>query len=716
MATAALKIANLSVTYGSGERAVPVLRDIDLTIEQGQSYGLVGESGSGKSTLALASMRYLPAGGVVSAGSIELAGESLLDMNEASLRRVWRERVKLVPQDPLSSLNPRLRVGQQIAEALDPVEKGQQARVHELLASVGLADAERIAASFPHQLSGGMQQRVMIAMALSGRPELLILDEPTTNLDVTTEATILDLVKDLVRERNTAVLYVSHGLGVVAGLCDRVAVLYAGELVEDAPVVDLFRRPQHPYTQGLLGSVPRLGQDRRSQQLRPIAGQIPQPGALPAGCVFAPRCPVATDFTREVRPPLEQSGEGRRVRCHRWREIAEGSIDPRQPAPLFPTAAERELSREGEPVLEVGGLEKRYAVARSAAQLLWARPRKQVRAVAGVDLRIERGRTLGLVGESGSGKSTVARCIIGLTAASKGSMHLLDIPLERHLARRDTEVLRRLQMVFQNADEALNPYRTVGQSLRRPLTRLAGERTGAGLAEGSAAGLAEEGGAEPVDVDKLVATALRTVRLSPDYSERFPHELSGGEKQRVAIARAFASAPDLLLFDESVSGLDVSVQAAVLNLLGELQMERESAYLFISHDLAVVSYLADDIAVVYLGRFMETGPASVVLRPPYHPYTESLLSALPLLDPLAEQERIRLHGEVPSPVDQPSGCPFHTRCPRFLGDICVSEEPPWRETTEGKRIYCHIPLDELVHVQSPVELPSAVWEAAPPDD
>ncbi|MEX2541406.1 MAG: ABC transporter ATP-binding protein [Trueperaceae bacterium] len=695
-AAPALKIAGLSVSYGNGSGQRTVLRDIDLTIETGQFYGLVGESGSGKSTLALAAMRYLGADGRITGGSIELGGVNLLAMSDPELRRTWREAVKLVPQDPLASLNPRLRIGQQIAEGFDRRDARSEERVLELLASVGLADGLRVARSFPHQLSGGMQQRVMIAAALAGSPELLILDEPTTNLDVTTEATILDLVRDLVRARDTAVLYVSHSLGVIARLCDRVAVLYAGELVEDAPVSDIYQRPLHPYTRGLLDSVPRLGQNRRDDLLRPIVGQIPQANSLPDGCVFAPRCPVATELTREQRPPLEEVGGSRRVRCHRWREIADGRLNPRQQGTAAAPAEQQPASARDEHVLTVTGLEKRYPLRRSLGDLLAGRSRRQVHAVAGVDLAIGRLRTLGLVGESGSGKSTVARCVIGLTPPSAGEVTLLDVPLARQLSARDRPVLRRLQMVFQNADEALNPYLTVGRSLRRPLARLAG--------------------VSPAEIDARLAQLLQAVRLSPDYAERYPHELSGGEKQRIAIARAFAASPDLLLFDESVSGLDVSVQAAVLNLLGQLQQERATAYLFISHDLAVVSYLADDIAVVYLGQLMETAPASVVLQPPFHPYTEALLSALPLLDPQAKQDRIRLDGELPSPVDRPGGCPFHTRCPRFLGDICVSEEPPWRETSEGKRIYCHIPLDELEATQSPATLPAAPWEGPEAND
>jgi peptide/nickel transport system ATP-binding protein len=677
----ALRIEGLRVSYGAAPGAPSVLRDIDLVIDAGQAYGLVGESGSGKSTLALAVMRHLASPGRVDAGRILLGGDDLLTFDEAAMRRVWRTRIKLVPQDPLASLNPRLRVGQQIAEGLDGPPRSRPATVHELLARVGLADPVRVARSFPHQLSGGMQQRVMIALALSGQPELLILDEPTTNLDVTTEATILDLVGDLIAERDTAVLYVSHSLGVVAQLCDRVAVLYAGELVEDAAVGDLYASPLHPYTRALLDSVPKLGQDRRSEQLRPIAGSFPDPSALPGGCVFAPRCPIATDFTRACRPELERAGATRRVRCHRWREIADGTLSARQTDAAAVPSDVAEGDGEGELVLGVDGLEKRFPVRRGLLDVLSSRPREQVHAVSGVDLEIRRTTTLGLIGESGSGKSTLARCVIGLIPPSDGDMTLLGEPLAPDLAHRDPKVLGRLQMVFQNADEALNPHMRVGEILRRPLERLAG--------------------ASPERVRERLADLLDAVRLSPEYADRLPAELSGGERQRVAIARAFAAEPDLLVFDESVSGLDVSVQASVLNVLGALQAEQGSAYLFISHDLAVVGYLADEIAVIYLGRLMEVGPAAAVLAPPYHPYTEALLSAIALPDPLVRRERIRLRGEAPSPVDPPSGCPFHTRCPRFLGDICVEREPPWQEDERGKRVFCHIPLADLERAQRP---------------
>jgi peptide/nickel transport system ATP-binding protein len=672
-----LRIEGLSVSYRQGTGMVEVLRDVDLSIERGQTYGLVGESGSGKSTLALAVMRYLGPDAAVSAGRIELAGEDLLGLDEAAMRRVWRRRVRLVPQDPSVSLNPSIRVGNQIAEALPPGPTRPRDAVLDLLASVGLADPQLVARNYPHQLSGGMQQRIAIAMALAGEPELLILDEPTTNLDVTTEATILDLLRDLIASRGVAALYVTHALGVVARLCDRVAVLYAGELVEDGPVREMFRAPLHPYTRGLLDSVPRLGQQRHRHVLRPIVGQVPEPGFRPTGCVFAPRCPVATDFTRQERPALEPVGELRRVRCHRWREIDSGSLDPRQPSEgqVSPT---REQGHHPEPTLLVERLGKSFDTGRSLLDLLRRRSGRKVAAVDTVDFEIGRNRTLGLVGESGSGKSTLARSIAGLLRPSHGRIELLGQPLAPVVARRDEAALRRLQMVFQSPDEALNPHHTVGEILSRPLRRLVNDSRNEHL--------------------ERVGDLLEAVKLNPGYRGRLPRQLSGGERQRVAIARAFASEPDLLLLDESVSGLDSSVQGAILTLLNRLQDERRTAYLFISHDLAVVGFVADEIAVIYRGRLMEQGPTAAVLEPPYHPYTEALLSAVPLLDPEARQQSIRLRGSGSVPTAG-RGCPFHDRCPRFLGDICVDVEPPWRTTDDGARIYCHIPVDELNALQ-----------------
>ncbi len=674
-----MRLEGVSVGYRRGRGWVRAVRDVDLTLERGVTYGLVGESGSGKTTLAHAVLQSLPAHGRLLGGRILFRGRDLATLGPEARRREFHRRVALVPQDPLPSLNPAHRVGRQVEEALDPSGRSTpelRGRAHALLEAVGLADPERVAGAYPHQLSGGMQQRILIAMALAGEPDLLVLDEPTTNLDVTTEATILDLVRRLVHDSGTAVLYVSHSLGVVAELCDRVAVLYAGEMVEDAPATRLFTQPRHPYTQGLLDSVPRLGSTRHEVTLRPIPGRIPPATDLPAGCVFAPRCPLAVDDCREATPALEATPEGR-VRCWRWPEVEAGQADPHQPAPAGRLHAPAE---DAEAVLEVEHLAKRFPLRRSLVELLRGAPRRAVRAVEDVSLSVRRGHTLGLVGESGSGKSTTARSVLGLEAASAGTVRLLGDELPRRLERRPASAIRRLQMVFQSSDEALNPYRSVGSTLGRPLRRMAG--------------VPREEAAE------RVARLLESVQLPRSYAEKRPAQLSGGEKQRVAIARAFAAEPEVLVFDESVSGLDVSVQAAILNLLGELQQVRGSGYLFISHDLAVVGFLADQVAVVYLGRVVETGPARSVLSPPYHPYSEALLSAVPLLAPGVERARVRLEGDVPSPVDVPGGCPFHTRCPRLVGPQCREQAPPWRHGPDGHAIACHIPLEELASVQT----------------
>lgn len=676
-----LRLQNLTVSYRHNGGWHDAVRDFSLSIPRGITYGLVGESGSGKTTIALAIMRYLSRAGRVSAGSIDFNGRDLLALSRRQMRHIWGNEIALVPQDPLSALNPSLRIEEQIAEGLRQHLSSSasqiEQRVLSLLDMVRIPDPPRVARSYPHQISGGMQQRVMIAMALGAEPDLLILDEPTTALDATTQATILDLFRDLIRQRDTSALYVTHNLGVVAQICDRVAVLYAGELVEDAGVDDIFKRPLHPYTQGLLDSVPRLGENRRDIQLTAIPGQIPALGKRPTACIYADRCPLAIDICHDQAPPPDEPAPDRRVRCHRWPEIAAGEISATNRAQLQrnATAWGEDAPREDEDLLQIRDLSVHFDVTRSIARVLRGRQPQKVRAVNDITLDLACGQTLGLVGESGSGKTTLARAVVGLQPVSDGEMLLLGAELPSGLSARTLSLMRRLQIVFQNPEEALNPYMTVGQTLSRPLQRLQG------LSRSEA--------------DAAVARLLQDMRLSPDYARRLPGQLSGGEKQRVALARAFAANPDLLLCDEPVSSLDVSVQASILNLLATLQDERNSGVLFISHDLAVVAYLSDRVAVIYAGHLMEVADAQALLQPPYHPYTEALVSAIPLMDPQAEQQHIRLEGEMPDPTQELTGCPFHTRCPRFLGDICVNETPPWRATEQGDHIFCHIPIEEL---------------------
>ena len=681
-----LNIKNLTVAYQHGDQWLEAVRNVSIQIHAGETYGLVGESGSGKTTLVLAVMRYLGNNGSIRSGDIHLGNADLLALNEEQLRQVWGSKIAFVPQNPQSSLNPTLRVGDQLIESLhnqvdlSPPEANSLAL--EWLEKVRLADPERVAESYPHQISGGMQQRVMIAMALSIEPELLILDEPTTNLDVTTQVVILDLLQDLIQDHDAGVLYVTHNLGVIAQTCDRVAVMYAGELVEDASTQDLFSQPLHPYTQGLIDSIPRLGDTKNKIQLRAITGQIPPIGISHSGCVFISRCPIAIENC-VTRTPLYQAGGSRYTRCHRWQEIDQSEITAHQPMPAR-ALAQTQIQNGEQPTLEVDNLSIHFPIRRSLSDIIRRRPSRAVRAVNHVDFDIPSGSTVGLVGESGSGKTTIARGIMGLERKSDGSIELLQIPLPEKLSQRNIETLRLLQIVFQNPHKALIPFLPIGETLCRPLIRLSG--------------------LSKTEAEFKVGELLEAVRLTPDYAERFPGQLSGGEIQRVALARAFASNPALLILDEPISSLDVSVQAAILNLVSELQSEHQNSLLFISHDLAIVGYLADQIGVIYLGSLMEISEPEDLFQPPHHPYTEALLSAIPQADPTRKGTPIHLSGEIPNPADLPSGCPFHSRCPRFLGEICTTTAPPWQvDPISGKKIFCHIPLEDLVANQSQID-------------
>jgi peptide/nickel transport system ATP-binding protein len=673
-----LAVDDLTVSYRIGASEREVVRGVSLHVAARQVYGLVGESGSGKSTLALAIMRYLPTNGRVAAGQIVLDGMPLLDQSVREMRSIWGTKMNLVPQDPSGSLNPAMRIGAQLAESgrRQNGPRDAQQRSLEWLSKVRIADGKRIAGLFPHQLSGGQQQRVIIAMALSSAPQLLVLDEPTTNLDVTTEAAMLDLFRDLIREQGTATLYVTHNLGVVAQLCDRVAVLYAGEIMEDATVPDLFARPIHPYTLMLLKAIPRLG--KPPPYVSVAAERTPTDV-----CVFSARCPFAIEVCRTVKPPLEQIAPGHAVKCHRWQEIAAGELrfpedGLEKPHPLTPSP----LRREGEKkdVLTAQHVRKQYVSGLPILARLRGNAVPTLKAVDDVSLTIQHGQTVGLVGESGSGKTTLARCVIGLVERDSGTIEVLNLELAPGIHGRPAEALRRVQIVFQNPEESLNPYLTIGEALRRPLITLL-----------------HQGGAQ---ADEKVKAMLRAVRLPESYVNRLPGELSGGEKQRVAIARAFITDPDLVICDEAVSALDVSVQAAILDLLMKLKAEQGTSYLFISHDLAVVGSIADMVAVMYLGLLFEVVPRAQLLTPPLHPYTEALLAAIPVPDPNAPHAPIRLESDTPSPTNLPTGCRFHTRCPRKWGPICEQEEPPWVDAGGGHWLRCHMPLPELAAAQA----------------
>jgi peptide/nickel transport system ATP-binding protein len=665
-------VEHLDVTYrvrGQDRRA---LRDVSFQIGSGESYGLVGESGSGKSTVALALTRYLPRNGRVSEGTIRINGTDPLAMGNAALRDLRAHTVSMVYQEPGRALNPSIKVGRQVAEVyeiagLHHADAMEQAEG--MLRKVQISDPHRVMDRYPHELSGGMAQRVVIAMALAAEPSLLILDEPTTALDATVEAEVLDLIAGLREEFATSVLFISHNLAVIAKMCDRVGVLYAGELIEEGPAREVFDQPRHPYTVGLLRCIPRRGQRKDHGRLDTIPGFLPAPGDVPPGCIFAPRCPIAEDQCRSAPPPAFPVGDGRTSRCylHEQTENLPRNTPVNQDVPTV-----RDADR---PVVRLERLSKTFG---SRGE--------EVKALVGVDLSLELGETLGLVGESGSGKTTLARSLLGLIPPDAGSVIDLDgQPLAPDARRRTRDQLKALQIVFQNPDSALNRRHSVRRLISAPLSRLAG-LSGARLRE-------------------RLTDLVRSVRMEDRQLSLRPSQLSGGLKQRVAIARAFAGGPRIVVCDEPTSALDVSVQAAILNLLVDLQAKEQVTYLFISHDLGLVRYLSDRIAVLYLGRIMEVGPAETVFAGPHHPYTEALLSAVPSLDG-ERPERIRLQGEIPSAANPPSGCVFHTRCPRKLPDgECESTEPPLREVAPGHLMSCHIPIDQLTVLQRDGQAP-----------
>ena len=660
----ALDVAGLSVSYARRGRRVRALSDVTLRIERGETYGLVGESGSGKTTLALALMRHLPRSARVDDGRVSLGGDDLLAARERTVRRWRARRIALVPQGAGTSLNPSLRVGTQMAEVfrahagLLPAEAAEASA--RMLAEVRVGDPARVLDRYPHELSAGQQQRVLIAMAIAVNPDVLILDEPTTALDTTVEAEVLELLDALQREIEAAVLLISHDLRVVASLCDRIGLLYAGRLLEEGPAGDVVDGPRHPYTLALRRCVPSLDNGATHERLVPIPGRPPELGTPEAGCSFAERCPIVQARCREEAPPPYTVGDGWASRCHYHADV-----------PSIPAGDGQGNGRPATvgvtPLLRVAGVSQTFQAGGAT-----------IEAVADVSFDLGRAEVLGLVGESGSGKTSLARCIAGLAEPSAGALELDGEAVPWPLRERPRDARRAVQMVFQNADAALNRAVTVGGTLRRSLRGLAGDgRAG----------------------DADLRTLAELVRISPRDLELRPRLLSGGMKQRVAIARSFAGSPRIVICDEPVSDLDVSVQAAILNLVRDLRDRSGVSYLFISHDLAVVHYIADRIGVMYLGSIVEIGPAASLFEPPHHPYTEALVSAVPRLPADEQRPRITLYGPLPSPSRPPPGCRFHTRCPRFLGEICRTVEPPWQDDGHGHRYRCHIAREDLVGLQ-----------------
>ncbi|WP_231186569.1 ABC transporter ATP-binding protein [Haladaptatus sp. DYF46] len=681
-----LDVRDLRTEFVTEDGTVVAANDVSFALDTGETMGLVGESGAGKSVTARSLLQLVDSPGEITGGEVVFDGVDLLGLSEAEMRSVRGNKIALIPQDPMSSLNPVLTVGEQIVETILHHQGGDRESAREqaieVMRDVEIPDAAERFGDYPHEFSGGMRQRVLIAIGLSCKPDLIIADEPTTALDVTTQAKILDLLNELQEEKGMAILMITHNLGVVAQTCDHVGVMYAGNLVETAELDELFRKPRHPYTRGLIDSIPQT--DVEYDELPTLAGSMPDLTDLPSGCNFAPRCEYATEACRaEGNPPLEPAaGTTSRAACIRTDEIdlSQGYT------PTESSGERKRIDRTGEPLFAVKNLKKHFpagdgflgdlTLTRSDGGLPTFE-RRAVKAVDGIDFEIYEGETVGLVGESGCGKSTVARTALKLLEPTDGEVYFEGQPIHEMSGSEVRSLRREMQMIFQDPHSSLNPRKTVGQIIGRAMEKH-------GIATGE-------------EKRERTRELLTRVGLSPDALHKYPHQFSGGQQQRIAIAHALAVEPKLIVCDEPVSALDVSVQAQILNLLNEIQAEYGLSYLFISHNIGVVRHICDRIAVMYLGKIAEFGTVRQVFSAPFHPYTESLLSAVPHANPGKKTDRILLEGSVPSPINPPSGCPFQTRCPKKIGDICERTEPELEEKEGGSdhQISCHLSVEEM---------------------
>ena len=678
-----LSVNHLAVSYKTRKGDIDAVRDVTFTINQGENLGLVGESGCGKSTVAFAMVNFLGPNGRVTKGDILFKGQQLRGRSEEELRLLRGADISMVYQEPMSALNPSMQIQDQMAESLIAhrgfSKNDAYAESLEALKKVYMPDAEGVLRRYSHQLSGGQQQRVLIAMAMLNNPALLIMDEPTTALDVTVEAAVLDLIAELQKKYNTAALYISHNLGVVARVSHKVAVMYAGEIVELGTADEIFHNPIHPYTMGLMRCLPDVDAPKGTRTLHPIPGRVPSPANLPSGCIFAPRCEQFRSECSLEHPALVELQPGHQVRCLRRPKDWEGVRQIWKMADILKNQAPTERNEAvAETVLNVSSAKVYYPVPfKTVGGLFGMEKRQYVHASDDVSFSVKRGRTLGIVGESGCGKSTIAKAIVGLEPIYQGQVEFLNVDISKQINKRGIDSIRELQMVFQDPNGVLNPSYTVGDQIAFSLKRF------------------HTVPAEPVRAE--VERLLRAVKLDDSYYNRLPRQLSGGEKQRVGIARAISTNPAMIVCDEPVSALDVSVQAAVLNLLVEIQNTRNTTIILISHDLSSVRFFSDDVAVMYLGRIVEIGPCETIYHSPNHPYTTALLAAVPRPDPDAPPSRVRLGGRVPSAVNPPSGCRFHTRCPFKIGPICEQQEPSKIDMGAGHFIYCHLSPEKLIN-------------------
>ncbi len=679
-----LEIEDLSISFFTRLREIPAVMDFSVVVQPGEAVGLVGESGCGKSTVALGVMQDLGVNGRVVGGTIKFKGRDLAEMSDEELRDIRGNEIAMIYQEPMASLNPAMKVGRQLMEV--PMihegvsEEDAYKRALEVVTDVKLPDPERILKSYPHQLSGGQQQRIVIAMALMSKPALLILDEPTTALDVTVEAAVVDLVKDLGKKYNTSMLFISHNLGLVLETCDRICVMYSGEAVETGSIEDVFDKMQHPYTQALFRSIPLPGADKNARPLVAIPGNFPLPHERPEGCNFGPRC----DYFQEGLcnqgniPMAVIEGDDRHFsRCIRFKDIDWN-------APITASNANEKVA-PGKVILRMDNLKKYYEV---AANALFGNSgeKRVVKANETLSFEAREAETLAIVGESGCGKSTFAKVLMGLETATDGQILLDGQNIEKTpIENRATKTVADVQMVFQNPFDTLNPSMTIGRQIIRALEIF-------------------KYGTSDNDRRNRMLELLDLVKLPREFAERMPRQLSGGQKQRIGIARAFAGGARVVVADEPVSALDVSVQAAVTDLLMEIQRKEKTTLLFISHDLSIVRYLSDRVMVMYLGHVVELGSTDQVFAPPYHPYTEALLSAVPIADTSIDKKHIVLEGDIPSAMNPPSGCPFQTRChwkDKVENNLCEREVPLVRDLANGHQIKCHL-SDEMLAQMEPV--------------
>ncbi|KHA52221.1 MAG: dipeptide ABC transporter ATP-binding protein [Sulfitobacter geojensis] len=681
-----LEIDKLSISFFTRLREIPAVMDFSASVMPGEALGLVGESGCGKSTVALGVMQDLGKNGRIVGGSIKFKGRDLGEMSDDELRDIRGSEIAMIYQEPMASLNPAMKIGKQLMEVpmihAGMSEKDAYDRALMVVTDVKLPDPKRILNSFPHQLSGGQQQRIVIAMALMSEPSLLILDEPTTALDVTVEAAVVELVKDLGKKYGTSMLFISHNLGLVLETCDRICVMYSGEAVERGSIEDVFDEMQHPYTQALFRSIPLPGADKNARPLIAIPGNFPLPHERPPGCNFGPRCDYfEAGRCDQAAIPMEsiKGNDRHHTRCLKFDEI-----DWNAPPEL---AEVKTKGAVGDVVLKIDKLKKYYEVAANA--MFGGGSTKVVKANEELSFEARESETLAIVGESGCGKSTFAKVLMGLETATEGQVLLDgqdigDVAIED----RSTQNVADVQMVFQNPFDTLNPSMTVGRQIVRALE------------------IFKIGKNEKERWQRMLEL-LDLVKLPREFANRMPRQLSGGQKQRVGIARAFAGDARIVVADEPVSALDVSVQAAVTDLLMEIQREQKTTLLFISHDLSIVRYLSDRVMVMYLGHVVELGTTDQVFSPPYHPYTEALLSAVPIADTSVKKKHIVLEGDIPSAMNPPTGCPFQTRCrwkSEVPGGLCEKEVPPIRMIAEGHQVKCHLSEDKLAEMEPVIEV------------